>query len=154
MATTLGRLLRVDALAQRYRVIGLSTLGIWSAVAVPTVAAQDVPRMRSAVWILNHYLSDRHTLTGTRPDVLVCADGIPGEWRSGIESWVPSSRERHSSSITMRESCPEGPGGLDTLYIREITPVVDSFLAMSKPISATTGTVRYGGMRTTERPRR
>lgn len=106
-------------------VLALCAVSLW-----PTgVASAQVPRMSGAVWIIDHYLSNRQTLTAVRPDVVVCSEGIPGEWLAGISAWVGNSSElRYASSIAMRNGCTQDAGGLDTLYIRSVTPVVDSFV--------------------------
>ncbi len=85
--------------------------------------------MTSAHWIIFHYLMDRQILTAARPDVIVCSEGIPVEWLAGITAWVGNNAElTYAKSITMRDRCAQGADGLDTLYIRTVTPVVDSFV--------------------------
>lgn len=95
-------------------------------VSMPVVEAQEVPRMRSAVWIVNQYLRDRHYVTGTVPDVVVCRDGISEEWLPGIEIWMAKVELAYERSIGMADQCIAGSIGRDTLLIRSMRVAVDS----------------------------
>ncbi len=115
--------------APHVMLVGLAAL-LLPLVALP-IGAQNLPRFRSptVAWVVLQYLYQRHLVSGSSPDVVVCSEGVPDESRSMLASWVATpGRAMGFGSIAMRDGCDLDHRDSDTVYIRSVRLIPDSLM--------------------------